>query len=38
MDHELHKLVRNYIITKLKKNRLTPKELARLLKELRKIS
>ncbi len=38
MDYELSKVVRNYIMKKIKKNRLTPKELARLLKELRKLN
>lgn len=39
MDYELYKSVRDYIMKNLtKKSRLTPNELAQLLKELRKIS
>lgn len=38
MDLELFNAVRSYLLKKLKKNRLTPEELAQLLKELRKLN
>lgn len=37
MDQELYKALRQYTLSEIKKSRLTPKTLARLLKELRKI-